>query len=67
MTNPTSPQNAPYKVIVEKDKTYFWCACGLSKNKLEEFFLKYNLGKLTFFCLNKIISIFNPFFDFTII
>ena len=30
MTNPASPQKSPYKVIVEKDKTYFWCACGLS-------------------------------------
>ena len=33
MANPTSPQNAPYKVKVEKDKTYFWCSCGLSKNQ----------------------------------
>ena len=33
MTNPTSPQNAPYKVKVEKDKTYFWCSCGLSKKQ----------------------------------
>ena len=33
MTNPTSPQNAPYKVKVEKDKTYFWCACGLSQKQ----------------------------------
>ena len=31
MKNPTSPQNAPYKVKVEKDKTYSWCSCGLSK------------------------------------
>ena len=30
MTNPTSPQNAPYKVKVEKDKIYSWCTCGLS-------------------------------------
>ena len=30
MTNPTSPQNAPYKVKVEKGKTYSWCMCGLS-------------------------------------
>ena len=33
MTNPTSSQNAPYKVKVEKDKTYFWCACGLSQKQ----------------------------------
>ena len=30
MINPASPQKSPYKVIVKKDKTYFWCACGLS-------------------------------------
>ncbi len=23
-------QNAPYKVKVEKGKTYYWCACGKS-------------------------------------
>ena len=33
MKNPTSPQNAPYKVKVEKDKTYSWCACGLSQKQ----------------------------------
>ena len=33
MTNPASPQNAPYKVKVEKDKTYSWCSCGLSKKQ----------------------------------
>ena len=33
MTNPSSPQNAPYKVKVEKDKTYSWCSCGLSKKQ----------------------------------
>ena len=30
MENPTTPQKAPYKARVEKGKTYFWCACGLS-------------------------------------
>ena len=30
MENPVTPQKGPYKVIVEKDKTYSWCACGLS-------------------------------------
>ena len=30
MVNPFAPQKSPYKVKVEKDKTYFWCACGLS-------------------------------------
>ena len=33
MTNPVSPQKSPYKVIVEEDKTYFWCGCGLSKKQ----------------------------------
>ena len=33
MTNPVSAQKSPYKVIVEEDKTYFWCACGLSKKQ----------------------------------
>ena len=30
MENPVTPQKKPYKVIVEKEKTYSWCACGLS-------------------------------------
>ena len=30
MENSVTPQKGPYKVIVEKDKTYSWCACGLS-------------------------------------
>ena len=33
MGNPATPQKSPYKVIVEKDKTYFWCACGLSQKQ----------------------------------
>ena len=33
MTNPVSPQKNPYKVIVEEDKIYFWCACGLSQKQ----------------------------------
>ena len=33
MTNPVSSQKSPYKVIVKKDKTYFWCACGLSRKQ----------------------------------
>ena len=33
MKNPTSPQKSPYKVLVEKDKTYSWCACGLSQKQ----------------------------------
>ena len=33
MENPVSPQKAPYKVKVEKDKTYFWCSCGLSRKQ----------------------------------
>jgi len=34
MDEPNIPQKGPYKVKVEKDKTYFWCACGLSQNNL---------------------------------
>ena len=30
MENPVTPQKNPYKVKVEKGKTYFWCSCGLS-------------------------------------
>ena len=30
MEKPVSAQKSPYKVEVEKGKTYFWCACGLS-------------------------------------
>ena len=30
MENPAIHQKNPYKVSVEKGKTYFWCACGLS-------------------------------------
>ena len=33
MEKPASPQNAPYKVKVEKDKTYFWCSCGISQKQ----------------------------------
>ena len=30
MDNTFRSQNGPFKVMVEKDKTYFWCSCGLS-------------------------------------
>ena len=33
MEKPIIPQKGPYKVKVEKDKTYFWCACGLSQKQ----------------------------------
>ena len=33
MENSTTLQKSPYKVIVEKDKTYFWCACSLSQKQ----------------------------------
>ena len=33
MSEPLSPQNEPYAVEVEKGKTYYWCACGRSKNQ----------------------------------
>ncbi len=26
-------QNAPYPVAVEAGKSYYWCACGLSKSQ----------------------------------
>ena len=30
---PHIAQKAPYPVEVEEGKTYFWCACGQSKNQ----------------------------------
>tara|TARA_B100001123_G_C15135863_1_gene957359 strand:- start:327 stop:569 length:243 start_codon:yes stop_codon:yes gene_type:complete len=30
MDKPFVAQKSPYKVNVEKGKTYFWCSCGLS-------------------------------------
>ena len=33
MSAPVSPQNKPYAVAVEAGKTYYWCACGRSKNQ----------------------------------
>ena len=30
---PIIAQKAPYKVDLEAGKTYFWCACGGSKNQ----------------------------------
>ena len=33
MAEPESPQKAPYPVDVEAGKTYYWCACGKSKNQ----------------------------------
>lgn len=30
MNLPKSPQKAPYQVTLEANKTYWWCACGLS-------------------------------------
>lgn len=33
MTESMSPQNAPYAVEVEEEKTYDWCSCGKSKNQ----------------------------------
>ncbi len=33
MAKPATPQKGPYKVKVEKGKTYFWCSCGLSKKQ----------------------------------
>lgn len=33
MQEPECPQKAPYPVDVEQGKTYYWCACGRSKNQ----------------------------------
>tara|TARA_Y100000590_G_scaffold409412_1_gene501564 strand:- start:1115 stop:1357 length:243 start_codon:yes stop_codon:yes gene_type:complete len=33
MQNPVTPQKGPYKVRIEKGKTYYWCACGLSQKQ----------------------------------
>ena len=33
MKKPTISQKSPYKVMVEKNKIYFWCACGLSQKQ----------------------------------
>ena len=33
MEKPVSAQKSPYKVKVEKDKTYSWCTCGLSQKQ----------------------------------
>ena len=30
MKSPATSQKNPYNIRVEKGKTYFWCACGLS-------------------------------------
>ncbi|WP_127901041.1 CDGSH iron-sulfur domain-containing protein [Solirhodobacter olei] len=30
---PTIAQKAPFRVELEAGKTYFWCACGQSKNQ----------------------------------
>ena len=34
MDKPATPQKGPYKIKVEKGKTYFWCACGCPKSNL---------------------------------
>jgi CDGSH-type Zn-finger protein len=33
MTDPVPAQKAPYEVVVEMGKKYFWCACGRSGNQ----------------------------------
>lgn len=33
MSDPDSPQMAPYAVECEEGKTYYWCACGKSQNQ----------------------------------
>ena len=33
MSEPLSPQKEPYAVEVKEGETYYWCACGRSKNQ----------------------------------
>ena len=33
MEKPAIPQKGPHKIKVERGKTYFWCACGLSQKQ----------------------------------
>mgnify|MGYP000051836443 FL=1 len=33
MNKPVVAQNEPYAIEAEKGKTYYWCACGLSKKQ----------------------------------
>ena len=33
MTSPVRASNTPFAVAVEQGKSYFWCACGQSKNQ----------------------------------
>ena len=33
MSSPRVAQKAPYEVQLEEGKTYYWCACGESKNQ----------------------------------
>jgi CDGSH-type Zn-finger protein len=33
MTAPVPAQKAPYEVTLQAGRTYFWCACGLSKKQ----------------------------------
>jgi len=33
MSEPLSPQKAPYAVEVEQGKSYYWCSCGRSKSQ----------------------------------
>ena len=33
MTEPVIAQKSPYAVAVEAGKTYYWCACGRSKEQ----------------------------------
>jgi len=33
MKKPHIAQKSPYKIKVEKGKTYYWCACGISQKQ----------------------------------
>jgi len=33
MSEPVIPQNEPYQVDVEAEKSYYWCSCGKSASQ----------------------------------
>ena len=33
MSEPECPQKAPYEAELDSEKSYWWCACGRSKNQ----------------------------------
>jgi len=33
MSEPISPQNSAYPVVIKEGETYHWCSCGRSKSQ----------------------------------